>query len=221
VSGPAGDRARRLLAQARLAQALTVGWMAVEGSVAVAAGAAAHSVALTGFGLDSAVELVSSAVVLRRLLQRSPEVERGSLDAGERRAAAVVGWALRTLIAYLVLAAAASLLLGVRAEASPAGLALAAAAIPIMAVLWRWRLRLADRLGSPAMRGDAACSAVCLYLAATTLVGLALSAAFGWWWADSLAGLALVWWVRGEASEALEAAREPEPQARPARFSSK
>lgn len=75
-----------------------------------------------------------------------------------------------------------------------------------MAGLWRWRLDLSERLGSPALRGDAACSVVCLYLAGATLAGLALNALLGLWWADSLAGLALVWWIRGEAREALEAA---------------
>jgi len=74
-----------------------------------------------------------------------------------------------------------------------------------MAVLWRWRLHLAERLGSPALRGDAACSVVCLYLAGATLVGLVLNSLFGFWWADSLAGLALIWWIRGEAQEAVEA----------------
>ena len=67
------------------------------------------------------------------------------------------------------------------------------------------RLRLADKLGSPALRGDAACSLVCLYMAGATLVGLALNELFGLWWADPLAGLALVWWIRGEAAEAVEA----------------
>jgi divalent metal cation (Fe/Co/Zn/Cd) transporter len=56
-----------------------------------------------------------------------------------------------------------------------------------------------------ALRGDAACPVVCLYLAAAALVGLVLGL-FGWWWADPLAGLALIWWIRGEAKEAIEAA---------------
>jgi divalent metal cation (Fe/Co/Zn/Cd) transporter len=78
--------------------------------------------------------------------------------------------------------------------------------IAIMTWLWRWRLSLADRLGSPALRGDAACSVACLYMGIATLAGLALNALLGWWWADPIAGLALIWWIRGEAKEALEAA---------------
>jgi len=66
---------------------------------------------------------------------------------------------------------------------------------------------LAARLDSPALRADAACSLVCLYLSATLLVGLLLNRLLGWWWADPLTALAMIWWIRGEADEALEAAR--------------
>ena len=203
----ASDAPLTLLRQARVAQTLTVGWMLIEGAVAVAAGVIAHSVALTAFGFDSFIELFSAAVVLRRVLERSADEERGSLTAGERTASKLVGWALYVLIGYIVLSAVAGLALGLRAEASPIGIGLAVASLAIMAGLWRWRLTLSDRLGSPALRGDAACSVVCLYLAGATLVGLGLNALFGLWWADSLAGLALIWWIRGEAREALEGSR--------------
>lgn len=193
------------LGQARLAQVLTIAWMIVEAGVALASGIAAHSLALTAFGFDSFIELFSSAIVLRRLIERSEGEEHGSSTRGERKASRLVGLALYVLIAYIVVAAVLGVALRVRPESSPIGVGLMVASIVIMAALWRWRLGLADRLGSPALRGDAACSVVCLYLAAATLVGLGLNGLFGWWWADPLAGLALVWWIRGEAGEAIEA----------------
>ncbi len=88
--------ARSLLQQARLAQWITVGWMVIEGVVAGGAGIAAHSVALTAFGVDSGIELFSSVVVLRRLLQRTEGEERGSMTGGERGATKLVGFALPT-----------------------------------------------------------------------------------------------------------------------------
>lgn len=194
------------LRQARLAQTLTVGWMLIEGAIAVGAGLVAHSVALTAFGFDSFIELFSAAVVLRRVLQRTADEERGSLTVGERTASRLVGWALYGLIAYIVVSAVVGVALGIRAQASSVGIGLSLVSILIMAILWRWRLALADRLGSPALRGDAACSVVCLYMAGATLLGLALNGLFGLWWADPLAGLALIWWIRGEANEAPEAA---------------
>ena len=182
--------------------------MVVEGLVAITAGVGAHSVALTAFGVDSGIELFSSAVVLRRLLGRSETEERGSRTGGERRASRLVGGALYALIAYIVISTSIAFLLRIKPAASPVGIGLTFASILIMTVLWRWRLALADRLGSPALRGDAACSVVCLYLAVVTLAGLLVNRLFGLWWADPLAALALVWWIRGEAVEAWEAGSE-------------
>jgi divalent metal cation (Fe/Co/Zn/Cd) transporter len=181
--------------------------MVIEGAIAIGAGIAAHSVALTAFGVDSGIELFSSAVVLRRLLQRSETEERGSMTEGERSATKLVGFALYGLIAYIVVTAGVALVFNVEPASSPLGIGLTIASLLIMATLWRWRLALADRLGSPALRGDAACSMVCLYMAAVSLAGLLLNQFFGLWWADPLAGLALIWWIRGEAREAVEAGR--------------
>jgi len=199
--------ARSFLRQARMAQLLTVAWMVIEGAIAIGAGIAARSVALTAFGVDSGIELLSSAVVLRRLLQRSESEERGSMTAGEQSATKLVGFALYGLIAYIVVSAVVALVFRFEPNSSPLGIWLTIASLLIMATLWRWRLALADRLGSPALRGDAACSMVCLYMAAVALVGLLLNQFFGLWWADPLAGLALIWWIRGEANEAVEAER--------------
>jgi divalent metal cation (Fe/Co/Zn/Cd) transporter len=198
---------RTVLQEARLAQVLTVGWMVIEATIAIVAGLIARSVALTAFGVDSGVELFSSVVVLHRLMQRTESEERGSLSGGERRASRLVGYALYALIAYIVLSAAVSVALRIEPQRSPVGIGLTVASLVIMAVLWRWRLALADRLGSPALRGDAACSMVCLYMAAVALAGLVLNQLFGLWWADPLAAVALIWWIRGEAREAVEAGR--------------
>jgi divalent metal cation (Fe/Co/Zn/Cd) transporter len=118
-----------------------------------------------------------------------------------------VGWALYAVAAYIVVSAAWSLITRNHPSQSLLGIAIAAAALVVMPGLWRWRLGLAERLGSPALKGDAAESAICWWMAAPTLAGVLLSRFLGWWWADAVAGLALIWWIRGEADEALEAAR--------------
>lgn len=197
----------QVIRQARLAEGLTAAWMAVELGVALVAGIAARSVALTAFGVDSGIELVTALVVLRQLLLYSDRATAEELDARERQSSRIVGWGLYALIAYIVVTAALGLFAGVRAEPSTAGVVLAAAALVVMPVLWRWRLALAAKLDSPALRADAACSIICAYLSATLLAGLALNALLGWWWADTVAALAMIWWIRGEAEEALEAAR--------------
>jgi divalent metal cation (Fe/Co/Zn/Cd) transporter len=197
----------RLIRQARGAEALTVAWMVVELVVALAAGIAARSVALTTFGVDSGIELFTAIVVLRQLLLHTERATEEELDARERQASRLVGWSLYGLIVYIVASSAWSFASGSRPEGSRAGLALAIAALVIMPLLWRWRLTLARRLHSPALRADAACSLVCIYLSAALLAGLLLNSLFGWWWADPVAALAMIWWIRGEARETLEAAR--------------
>ena len=196
-----------LVRRARIAQLVTASWMAVELGVALAAGIAARSIALTAFGVDSGIEIFTSLVVLRQLLKRSERSTAEELDRRERQASRLVGLGLYALVVYILVSSAVSLGTRSRPESSVWGLALAAAALVIMPFLWRWRLSLARRLNSPALRADAACSLVCLYLAATLLVGLLLNRLLGWWWADPLAALAMVWWIRGEANEALEAAK--------------
>jgi divalent metal cation (Fe/Co/Zn/Cd) transporter len=201
---PAGDKVVR---EARLAQVLAAVWMVIEAVVAIAAGLAAQSVALVAFGADSIIEVFSATTVLRRLGIRPDDAPERSMERSERNAARIVGWALYALIVYIVLSSGWTLLTGIHPEPSVVGIALAVAALIVMPFLWRWRLRLSEQLHSPALRADAACSAVCVYMAGTLLAGLLLNRLFGWWWADPVAGLAMIWWIRGEAAEALESAR--------------
>ena len=199
--------AESLIRQARLAEALTLAWMAIELVVALWAGIAARSVALTTFGVDSGIELFTAAVVLRLFVLHTERATDEELDARERQASRLVGWGLCGLIAYILATSLWGLASGSRPESSRVGIALAVAALVIMPLLWRWRLALARRLGSPALRADAACSLVCIYMSAVLLAGLVLNSLFGWWWADPVAALAMIWWILGEAREALEAAR--------------
>jgi divalent metal cation (Fe/Co/Zn/Cd) transporter len=198
---------RPLIRQARLAESLVIAWMLVELVVALAAGIAARSVALTAFGVDSGIEVFTAAVVLRQLLLHTDRASEEELDARERQASRLIGWALYGLIVYIVISSAGSLITQTEPESSLPGMLLAIAALMVMTPLWRWRRRLAAALDSPPLRGDAACSLVCIYMSATLLAGLLLNSLFGWWWADSLAALAMIWWISGEAREALEAAR--------------
>jgi len=199
--------ASSLIREARLAEALTVAWMVVELVVALTAGIAAHSVALTAFGVDSGIEVFTALVVLRQLLLHSDRATKEELDARERQASRLVGWALYGLVIYLAISSTGSLITQTEPESSLPGMMLAIAALLVMTPLWRWRRRLAAALDSPALRADAACSLVCIYMSAVLLAGLLLNSLLGWWWADSLAALAMIWWIRGEAREAIEAAR--------------
>ena len=100
---PAASRpAERLIRRARLAEGLTLAWMAVELVVALWAGIVARSVALTTFGVDSGIELFTAAVVLRLFILHTERATEEELDARERQAARLVGWGLYGLIAYIL-----------------------------------------------------------------------------------------------------------------------
>src|SRR5450631_429993 len=189
---------------------VTIVWMVIEASVAITVGFATHSVSLQGFGIDSIVELIAGGILLWRLLveQRGGSVER--VELAERRAAWVTAISLFALAVYIVGDSALTLLTRTKPEASWWGFGLAVAAAIIMPLLWQSKLRIAGRIGSTALKADAACSVTCAYMSLTLLAGLLLNRFFGWWWADPLAALFLVYFLVQEGREALHEARTGE-----------
>jgi len=186
---------------------VTIVYMVIEAAVALGAGILARSVLLTAFGIDSLIELVTGGVLLWRLLTEARGGALERVERAENRAAWVTGVGLVVLCGYVVLSAGAGLALRAKPDSSVPGLALAVVAVVLMPVL-AWRKRtIAAQIGSAALRGDAACSLTCAYMAGALLVGLGLNAAFGWWWADPLAALVMLYWLQGEAREALAGAR--------------
>lgn len=191
-------------------ECITVFWMTIEASVAISVGFATHSVSLQGFGIDSIIELLSGGVLLWRLLveQRGGSVE--AVEQAERRAAWISAIGLFALAAYIVLNSVMAFLTRTRPEASWVGIALAIAAVIIMPLLWRSKLHIAIKINSAALKADAMCSITCAYMSITLLVGLLLNTLFGWWWADPLAALVLVYFIVQEGREALHEARTGE-----------
>ena len=185
---------------------VTVVWMLVEVAGSIAAAIGARSVVLLAFGLDSLVELASAGVLIWRLRAESSEGSRDT-EAVERRAAGLVGWSLLLLAVYIAIEAGWALWNHETSRTSPLGMGIAGAAVVIMPVLVMYKRRVADRIGSAALRADAAEGIVCAYMAATLMVGLVLRSAFGWWWADPVAALALVVFIVREGREAVSESR--------------
>jgi divalent metal cation (Fe/Co/Zn/Cd) transporter len=61
----------------------------------------------------------------------------------------------------------------------------------VMPVLARAKRQVARALGSGALEADAMQTSLCAYLSVIALFGVGLNAAFGWWWADPAAALAM------------------------------
>ena len=195
------DPRAALVREAFRLEYLIVVWMIIEAGVAIGSGIAARSVTLLAFGVDSVIELASAAVLIWRL---TVELRNGQsfAEAAERTASRIGGALLLSLAAYVVLAAGWSLWTRQGQDFSWLGLAVSLAAIPIMWVLSRRKLRIAEALGSRALRADAVESITCGWLSAVVVLGLLAQLLFGAWWIDAVSSLAIVWLLVREGREA-------------------
>jgi divalent metal cation (Fe/Co/Zn/Cd) transporter len=172
----------------------------LEGLVAIGAGLAAGSVALVGFGVDSAIELSASGAALWRL-RSDRDAERRARS--ERHTLRVVGALFLALALYVAADAVRTLLLQEAPRQSAVGIALAVLSLVAMPLLARAKRRVAVALGSAALVAESRQTLLCTYLSGILLGGLLLNAAAGWWWADPVAALAMVPLIGHEGIEAL------------------
>jgi len=162
---------------------LTIGWNAIEGVIAVGAGIADGSLALVGFGLDSFIEVFAGVVVLWQL--------RGVAEEREARALRLIALTFFVLAGYVVAEGVRDLLTGNEAGESTVGIVLAGVSLVVMPLLAWAKLRTGRELGNPVIMADSTETALCAYLSAILLGGLVLNAAYGWWWADTLAAFGI------------------------------
>jgi divalent metal cation (Fe/Co/Zn/Cd) transporter len=194
----AADESRApLVRRAKLLSWLSLVWMTAEGTVGVIAGLIAGSVALTGFGLDSAIEGAASAIVIWRFTGG-----RESSDAAERRAQKLVGVSFFLLAPYIAAEALFTLVDAERPSTSWVGIGLALGSIVLMPLLGRAKSRLGARLGSSATAGEGAQNMLCAYMAAGVLVGLLANTVLGWWWLDPVIALGIAGLAVQEGREA-------------------
>ncbi len=182
----------------------SIAYNVIEGLLAAGFGLAANSIALVAFGLDSAIECAASAVLFWRMAIEAREEDEGRIERAEERARRFIALSFLALAAYVTVEAGLTLWNGETPETSLVGIVLAILSLLIMPTLaWR-KLSVARNIGSRALEGEAKESAACAFLAAVTLAGLVANAALGWWWADPLAGLAMVPWLIREGFEGLQ-----------------
>jgi divalent metal cation (Fe/Co/Zn/Cd) transporter len=188
-------------------EAFTVGWNAFEAIVAIGAGYLAGSVALVGFGLDSVIESVSGVAVYHRLRGELRDKDTRSSERRERRALYFVGVSFYLIAAYVLYEAVSTLWQREAPQHTLVGILLAAISLVVMPLLGWSKVRTARALGSRALAADAKETFVCSYLSFALLLGLGFNAWLGWWWADPVAGLAMLPLILHEGLEAIQAAR--------------
>jgi divalent metal cation (Fe/Co/Zn/Cd) transporter len=201
LSAPRQSR-EEAVRRARWLNAATIGWNSIEGVVAVAAGIAAGSVSLLGFGFDSAIEVSAALILTWRLRQ---ERRDGCTQPADARATKAIALSFLALAAYVGVEALRDLAGRAEPDASVVGVALAALSLLVMPFLARAKRTLAPILGSAAAAADAAQTNLCALLSAVLLVGLGANWLLGWWWADPVAGLGIAVFAGAEARRAWRA----------------
>jgi divalent metal cation (Fe/Co/Zn/Cd) transporter len=180
-----GERAK-WEARARLLAWGGIAWHFVEFAIAIAAGIAAGSIALIGFGADSLIEGIAGFVVIWLFTG-----SRLQSSTAERRAQQLIAGSFFVLAAYVSVEAVRTFVSAQEPETSWVGIGLAAVTAPTMPLLARAKRRVGEKLNSSATVKEGAQNMVCAYLSVALLVGLLLNALAGWWWADPAAALVI------------------------------
>ena len=174
---------------ARLARTLAWGslaWLSIEGTVGVIAGLAAGSIALVGFGLDSAIEGLASVIVVWRFTGA-----RTLSEHAERRAQQLVALSFYLLAPYIAVEALRTLIVEHHPETSVIGIVLTTGTLFICPWLGLAKQRIGERLGSAATKGEGKQNLLCAGLAVGVLVGLLGNSLFGVWWLDPAIALGI------------------------------
>ncbi len=188
-----------LVTRGRALAWLTIAWNSVEGIVGIVAGVVAGSIALIGFGVDSYVEVLAGATILWRLSKERHDAEVS--QAAEQRAVRIIAATFLLLAVGVGVESVRKLLTAQQPDESIAGIVLAVVSLVVMPLLARAKRRVGKRMGSRALQADATETTLCVWLSGILLAGLTLNAAFGWWWADPLAGLGIVYVAGREGLE--------------------
>jgi divalent metal cation (Fe/Co/Zn/Cd) transporter len=174
----------RAARQARMLSWLSLAWMGAEGAIAITAGLLAGSIALVGFGIDSAIEGFASIIIVWRFTGA-----RLLSHAAEERAQKLVAVQFFLLAPYVTAEAIHNLVTGEHPSTSWLGIGLTASSLIGMPFLGLAKRRLAGKLGSVATRGEGTQNLLCAYLAGAVLVGLLGNTLLGLWWLDPAAAL--------------------------------
>jgi divalent metal cation (Fe/Co/Zn/Cd) transporter len=176
----------RLIRRAKALSWLSLAYMTAEGTIAITAAILASSVALLGFGLDSAIEGLASIIVIWRFTGT-----RRRSEHAEQRAQRLVAITFFLLAPYIAQDAIRTLANGEHPRTSWLGIGLSISSIIVMPLLGNAKRRIGQRLGSGATAGEGTQNMLCAYLAAGVLASLALNVAFGLWWADPAVALGI------------------------------
>ena len=164
----------------------TLGWNVVGTIIVLIAAVRAGSAALAGFGLDSAIEIFASVVVVWQL--------KGLEQGREGLALKLIGAAFIALAIYVLAQSVWTLLANAHPKPSLLGIVWLAVTCAVMLLLAWGKLVTGRQLGNLVLTTEARVTLIDAALAGAVLIGVGLNALFAWWWADPLAGIVIVYY---------------------------
>jgi divalent metal cation (Fe/Co/Zn/Cd) transporter len=184
----------------------SIGYNILEGLISLHFGIQDEILALSGFGVDSFIEVISAAGIVWMILRirRSPDSPRSRFEAAALR---ITGASFYMLAAGLVLGAGLNLIQGRRPETTLWGIVISSVSILTMSALVRAKREVGRRLESEPILADANCTLVCIYMSIVLLTSSALYALSGLGFLDGLGAVGLAVFSFREGREAFEKAR--------------
>ncbi|MBX2860298.1 MAG: cation transporter [Vampirovibrio sp.] len=183
---------------------LTIVYNIAEAVIAVLTGYSAESIALVGFGFDSLIEVSAALMVLWRLIEQVKHQNDEAVEKAETIVHRFVGGTFLLLATYIGIDSIISLSQQSKPEETLIGIIIAALSLIIMPLLAFWKIKAAKAINSKALQAEAKETIACSILSLILLVGLALNALFGWWWADPVAALVMIPWLIKEGIAGLK-----------------
>ena len=181
-----GKESQKYLEYGLLLEYITLAWNVVGVGIVMFAAYAAHSVALAGFGLDSLIEIFASIVVVWHLKRINEHKEKTAMR--------LIGTAFFILATYIFFQAVYTLWTGQHPLPSIIGIMwLAVTFITMLLLAWGKHV-VGKRIQNEVLMTESRVTLIDAYLAGAVLLGLLFNTVLGWWWADPLAGLVIVYY---------------------------
>ena len=196
--------------KALLLSYFTVIYNVLEGIISIIAGLmAGGSIALIGFGLDSFVESLSGCVMIWRF-RKHDTISEEEEERIERKAEKLIGITFFVLGAYVLFESVRKLYSRSPADPSVLGIVIAIVSIIVMPALFYLKYRTGKAIGSRSLVADSKETLACVFLSVALLIGLTLNYLFGFWQADPIVGLIIVFFLVKEGYETLTEEEEEE-----------
>lgn len=192
----------RLYRRALSLSYFTVGYNLSEGIVSILAGLLADSIALVGFGLDSFVESLSGGVMVWRL-RKHGKISEEEEETVEKKAVRFVSYTFFILGAYVLYESLEKLYVREIPEPSLLGIIVAIVSIIVMPILFYLKYQTGKTIGSRSLVADSKETLACVFLSGTLLIGLGLNYLYGFWQADPIVGLVIVFYLGKEGFSTL------------------